>query len=484
MNSRNKIVSATKWSATAELVAKLISPVTNIILARLLTPEMFGVVVTVTLVVSFADIFSDAGFQRYIVQHNFNDEKDKFKTSNVAFTVHLLISIFLWAFIFVFRTPIAKLIGSPGSELAIVISCVSLPIAALSTVQMALFRRDLDYKRLFKIRFLGVITPLIVTVPLAYIYHSYWALIIGTIASNIVTTISLTIYSKWKPQFCIDRKVLQEMMSFSLWSLTESILTWLTSYIDIMILSNVLTIHYIGVYKTAMVTSNQILSLVTATTTTVLFSSLSRVQDNEKELQNIFFSYQRLVSYIVVPLGVGLYLFRDVVSSILLGSQWGEATNFIGLWGIVGGFYILLGSYASELYRATGKPKISAIAQAIYIVVIVVLLRYFINSSFETLYTMRTASRVLFILIHFVLLRLYTCISPLRMIPNIFPAIFASAVMSMVFFVINFFYYKESIIWIIITIVSCIIAYAVVIMLIPSARQEILHFTKRYIIKK
>ena len=484
MNSSKKIVNATKWSAIAELVAKLISPVTNIILARLLTPEMFGIVVTVTLVISFADIFSDAGFQRYIVQHNFPNEKAKEKTSNVAFTFHLFISLCLWGFIYLYRSTIANLVGSPEAELAIVISCISLPIAALSSIQMALFRRDLDYKRLFKIRFLGVITPLFVTVPLAYIFHSYWALIIGTIASNIVITVSLTIFSKWKPHFCVDSRVLHEMMSFSLWSLAESVLTWLTSYIDIMILSNVLTLHYIGVYKTAMVTSNQILSIVTATTTTVLFSSLSRAQNNESELKKIFFSYQRIVSYIVVPLGVGIYLFRDVVSSILLGSQWGETAGFIGLWGVVGGFYLLLGSYASEMYRAIGKPKISAAAQAVYIVVIIILLQSFITSSFETLYTMRTASRVLFILIHFILLHFYTCISPLRMMSNIFPSIFASFFMAAIFIGINIMNSKESLMLDCMSIVLCVITYAAVIMLIPSARHEIFRLANRYIIKK
>ncbi|MBO5919693.1 MAG: oligosaccharide flippase family protein [Bacteroidales bacterium] len=63
----NKIVKATKWSSITEVVAKLITPITSIVLARLLTPEAFGVVATLTMVITFAEIFTDAGFQKYLI---------------------------------------------------------------------------------------------------------------------------------------------------------------------------------------------------------------------------------------------------------------------------------------------------------------------------------------------------------------------------------------------------------------------------------
>ena len=80
-----KIGQATKWSSITEIIAKLIAPITNMILARLLVPEAFGVVATLTMVVSFAEIFTDAGFQKYLVQHEFADEKDLEQSTNVAF---------------------------------------------------------------------------------------------------------------------------------------------------------------------------------------------------------------------------------------------------------------------------------------------------------------------------------------------------------------------------------------------------------------
>ena len=87
-NLNSKVISATKWSGITEIVAKLVAPVTNMVLARLLTPDTFGVLVTAQMVISFAEIFTDAGFQKYIVQHEFVDDIDKYKSTAIAQVQH------------------------------------------------------------------------------------------------------------------------------------------------------------------------------------------------------------------------------------------------------------------------------------------------------------------------------------------------------------------------------------------------------------
>ena len=84
-NLNNKVLNATKWSGITEIAAKLVSPITTMVLARLLAPDAFGVLVTAQMVISFAEIFTDAGFQKYIVQHEFVDDNDKYKSTADAF---------------------------------------------------------------------------------------------------------------------------------------------------------------------------------------------------------------------------------------------------------------------------------------------------------------------------------------------------------------------------------------------------------------
>ncbi|MEG1706766.1 MAG: oligosaccharide flippase family protein, partial [Clostridia bacterium] len=91
------------------------------ILARIISPEVFGVVATVTMIISFADMITDAGFQKYLVQHDFKDENEKFKNANVAFWTNFGISTILWGCIIIFRKQIAVIVGEPnlGNVIAI-----------------------------------------------------------------------------------------------------------------------------------------------------------------------------------------------------------------------------------------------------------------------------------------------------------------------------------------------------------------------------
>ena len=77
-----KVVRATKWSSFTEIAAKLVSPISTMVLARLLAPDAFGILVTATMVISFAEIFTDAGFQKYLIQHKFDTRDDLYKSTS------------------------------------------------------------------------------------------------------------------------------------------------------------------------------------------------------------------------------------------------------------------------------------------------------------------------------------------------------------------------------------------------------------------
>ena len=89
------IARATKWSVLAELFSKISPPIVNMVLARLLVPEAFGIVASIAIITSFADIFTDAGFQKYIIQHEYDDETHLNLSLNVAFTSNFCLSMAL-----------------------------------------------------------------------------------------------------------------------------------------------------------------------------------------------------------------------------------------------------------------------------------------------------------------------------------------------------------------------------------------------------
>ena len=421
-----KIVTATKWSAIAEIVAKLVMPIISMVLARLLTPEAFGIVATLTMVVSFAEIFTDAGFQKYLVQHEFVDDVDREQSTTVAFWSNFGMSMLIWVLIAIFSSPLARMVGNPGMGHVLTIACVNIPIAAFSSIQMALYKRDLDFKTLFKVRLVGVIVPLVVTIPLAFWLRSYWALVIGTIVQNFINAILLTAFSNWKPHFFYSISKLKEMLSFTIWSVIEAVSLWLTSYVDIFIVGTTLSQYYLGLYRTSSVIVGHIMGLITAIATPILFSSLSRLQKDRSQFETLFLAFQKYVGILVIPLGVGIYCYRDLVTEILLGNQWTEAVGFVGLWGLTSAVTIIFAHFASEVYRAKGRPKLSVLAQWLHIIVLWPVVLIAVKYDFQTLYVARSLVRLELITVNLIIMYFVVNISPWRMFTNSLPSMLSS----------------------------------------------------------
>lgn len=467
---KQKVVKATKWSAITEFVAKLVTPITSMVLARLLTPADFGVMVTAIMVISFAEIFTDAGFQKYLIQRPFDSKQSLYEATNVAFISNLVLSITIWVVIIIFCEQIAELVGNKGRGDVIAVSCFCIPLSAFSSIQMALYKRALNFKLLFWVRSIGVLIPLVVTIPLALITRSYWSLIIGMIALQVSNAIILTYKSDWKPKLKYNSRLFKRMFSFSAWTIAESVSIWLTSYCDLFIVGKILNDYYLGIYQTSMTTVAQITSLFSAATTSVLYSSLSKAQDNDSEFTQILFKFQRLIGIILIPLSVGIFVFNDLITEVLLGSQWKEAALLIGIWGLTSGVKIVLSNYCSEVLRAKGKPKLSTLAQMIYFIFLLPIIYYGVHQSFETLCYLKAISRIFLIVPIMIITDVAVKISALKMIDNIKIPILASAIMGVLGY--GLIYNNSSLIRELMAIIICIIAYFSIILIFKSTRKD------------
>ena len=475
---------ATKWSSITEILSKLISPIVNIFLARLLSPREFGIAATITLVITFAEIFTDAGFQKYLIQHEFNDEDELNKNTNVAFITNLSFSLFICAIIFFFRHKIASLVGSEGLGNSISIASVLIIVAAFSSIQMSRFKRSFDFKTLFVARAGASLIPVVVTIPLAFVMKNYWALIIGNFATQLFTAIILTIKSKWKPSFFYKFSILKEMFSFSAWTMLESISIWLTSNIGIFIVGRALNEYYNGIYKTSMSTVNSYMGIISAAITPVLFSALSRYQNDEENFKKTYYSFQKLTATLIFPMGVGIFLYKELVTSILLGSQWTEAAGFVGLWGLTSSFTIIFSYFSSEVYRSKGNPKISLYAQLLQIAFIVPTLLIAVRYDFTTLYVARSLVRIQGILTSIILMRVIYDFKIPDVIKNVFPMMFASLIMGVCGYGLKMI--SDNIIWQFASVALCAVIYFIVLLgLFPSTRKMLTdaNITKKFIKK-
>lgn len=464
-----KVVAATKWSSITEIGAKLVAPIVNLILARLLTPDAFGVVATITMVVSFAEIFSESGCPKYLVQHEFSNENDVEDSTNVAFWSNMAISLLMWVIVILFASPIAELVGSKGHELAIIVMGTQIPLLSVANILKARFRRDFDFKTLFVVRIITAMIPLLVTVPLAIGLRSYWALVYGTLTRDFVSVGILLKLSKWKPAFSFKFAKLREMFSFTSWTIVENITIWMTSYTGTFIVGRALSPHYLGLYKTTVTTVDSYLSVITAITMPVLFAALSRCQENNTLFMAIFKKFQRMVALLVFPLGVGIFVFREFVTMILLGSQWMDTADFLGMWSLSSSVIIVVSHFNSELIRSKGYPKLSTLIQILYLGLLIPVLYWAAGQDYETFTTLTCVVRIGMLIISMTVVRGFFGLSWFAVIKNVGIQLCAAIVMGVFGHVLLLV--SRDVLWQIVAIMLSGAFYFFLIAIFPSGRK-------------
>lgn len=482
-NTKRRIGKATVWSSGSELLARLIAPLVNIILARLLTPEAFGAVATITVVISFAELFADAGFQKYLVQHEFESDEALDNSTHVAFWTNLSLSLAVTAVIVLFRHPLALAVGSEGLGDAVGVASLSIVLCAFSSIQTARYKREFDFKTLFFARIGSALIPLFVTVPLAFVFRNYWALVIGTLAVNAFNAVVLTLRSPWKPKWFYDLRLLREMFSYSAWLLCESMLTWMVASVDVFLVGQFLSDWHLGIYKTATATVNAYLGIITAAVLPVLFAALSRAQNDDTLFKKTFFTFQRLTGLFLIPMGVGLWVFRDTVTRILLGEQWMEAAGFIGLWSVMTVAVTLTSTFFGEVFRSKGRPQIVLYAHLIHLGLLIPVVLICSKQGFEVLYIARSLVRLQSVLTGVLLARFLFGFGLRKIVKNIFPAVVCALAMGAFGYALRWLY--DAFWWQLVVVALCMMLYFGLLCLFPAVRRELfsLPFVRR-ILKK
>jgi len=428
--TNSKINRATGWSFAGEFAAKMVMPITNMILARILAPEVFGIIATINMVVGLSDIFIEAGFQLYIIQHDFKDRDELNRYASSALWVSVILGLLMLGVISIFRDSIAVWVGSPGYGNVLMVASITIPIVAGISILQALYKRDLNYKHLFIRRVLGLIVPLVVTVPLALMGWGVWALAIGSLAGKIVNLLTLLGNKNYHPQLYCNLRHIAKMAPFCLTTLVSYVLSWATNWIDIFIIGNILDDYYTGLYKNSQTTVVGIIAMFTAALTPVLFSVLCRnTNDNEKFFGTMRQCTER-IALILMPMGFGVLVCRRLVTNILLGSQWIEATTFIGIWALVTVLSAVYATYCREACRAKGKPYLNVIAQSVTLACIIPASYFGAQNGFHTMIWWRSAAALVLIPTYYVILHVVLKLKPLRLFRSTLPYLTSAVVMA------------------------------------------------------
>lgn len=474
-NIEAKVRKSTKWTVLTEFLSKIISPITGMLLARLLTPEAFGIMASIMVVTSFAEIFADAGFQKYFVQHEFYDEAEKRKCFGTALMTSCSVAIFIWLLMIYFAEEIAMLLGTAEVVAGIKVAGFGLVLTSFNGMQAAIFKRAFQFKLLFKLRMVTLVIPLLVTIPLAYMGVGFWALVWGMLAQQGAMCIVQARYTDMPIWQGLDGASLRRMLSFSLWTMFESITIWFSTYGGMFLVGALLSSYYLGLYRGVLTLSGAAFSLITGAILPVMFAALARLQNDMPEFCRLFYDIQHKVTLLLMPLGAMLMIFSDVAVEIMLGEQWHEGDFFFGIWCITSSFSIVVNSLASEALRAKGMPRLSAFSQILHFPVLWFALWYGSKFDFDAVALGMCVSSLWLDLVKIFMLRQVLGFSLRIMIANILNGAVPASIAGALAWYLRQVWDVYGIFAIVLIMIIFLICYMLIIMLRHDNRQLVIN---------
>lgn len=473
MNDINaKMARALKWSSISEIVAKFVTPLINMILARILAPEAFGVIATINMVITLAEVFTESGFQKFLIQYNFDSKEKEHQYMSVAFWSNLCFSITVWLLLIIFRDPVASLAGNADLGFPLAMAGMAIPLHGAIGIQNCQLKKSLDFKSLFWVRMISSFTPLAVTLPLALIGFDYWSLIIGNIAGIVVRSVILSILGKFKPAFFFSFGILKHMFGVGIWTLLDGIAVWATTWIDTLLIAHYLDDYYLGLYKNSSSTITMLLSMITAALAPVLFSALSKLQDNKEEFNGMLLSVQRTLSTFLVPMAMGIWLYRGLATDILFGDQWTEAADIIGIMAITTALRTIFVSIYGDVFRAKGHFRIPLIFQIVDLILLVPSCVISVRFGFWALVYTRALIKLDLIIPEMILIRKICGISFGTIFKILWHPVLATSVMSVS--AIFLMQVSDGMLWSFLSIAICVAIYFSVLFIFKNERERYL----------
>ena len=210
------------------------------------------------------------------------------------------------------------------------------------------------------------------------------------------------------------------------------------------------------------------MGIITSATTPVLFAELSRRQGDNESFQSAFFRMQEKVALFVVPLGFGIFLYRDFVTALVLGPQWSDGSLMFGLWALSSAVVIPIGYYASEVFRAKGRPKLSFASQVAYLLIMAPVTYFAATLDFESFALCSSLLRLIAIGIDVFILKAFIKFPVGKMIACLLPIFICSAVMIAAGWILADFGAPT-----IAGIFACVVVYALCCEVFPSTRAQL-----------
>jgi O-antigen/teichoic acid export membrane protein len=300
----------------------VVTIVSTMVLARLLSPEDFGIVAMVSTLTGFIMVFKDLGLSMATVQ------RSEINHSQVSalFWVNIAISLILTIVTLVSAPMVAWFYDEPKLKVVTIILSSAFIFSGLTAQHQALLRRQMRMQALAFIDILSVVISVISAIACAYLGLAYWSLVVMQISSVLVTAVGVWIACEWRPGKCFRISSIKDLLFFGGNMTCFSVVNYFARNLDNIIVGRILGAQSLGVYSRAYSLLLFPLGQITAPMTAVAIPALSHLVDQPERYCRYYLKAISLICYISMPLVAIMCALSSEIICIVMGESWRDAS--------------------------------------------------------------------------------------------------------------------------------------------------------------
>jgi PST family polysaccharide transporter len=375
MNLRQKAVKGVAWTAIQSGGTQAISSIIFFLLARLLGPEVFGLVAMAGVFLAILQVFSEQGFTEAIIQRN----KLEPEHLDTAFWSNLGIGLLLTLLSIAAAKPVSILFNQP--KLTPIIGCLSLSflLGAFRATQEAILRRQFNFMALAIRSLVATGIGGIVGVVMAFLGYGVWSLVGQQLVNQLVGVLVLWRSSNWRPGLKFSLNHFKELFAYGINLVGMNFLNFFNQRADDLLIGYFLGPVALGYYSVPYRIFTMLAALLPGSAVQVALPTFSRLQEDPERLRQAFYTAGQLTSLICFPIFFGLAALAPELLPGLLGDKWIPSIPVMRVLAFVGVLFSISYFYGSVI-MAMGKPdwamKISFINAVTSILAFLVAVRW------------------------------------------------------------------------------------------------------------
>lgn len=322
---KNKTVKGVLWSGIERFSVQGVTFVVTLIIARILSPQDYGLVGMLAVFIGVASSLVESGFSQALIR-----KQDRTETDNsTVFYFNIVISFAFYVILFTIAPWVADFYHEHRLKELLRVLGIVVVINSFGVVQQALYTSKINFKVQAKATFLATLLSGIAGVSMAFMGCGVWTLVFQQLLSAFLNTLMLWVYSDWRPQLIYSWKSFRELFSFGSKLLLSGLIDTTYNNLYQLVIGKIFSAYSLGYFSKAKdfakfpsVNINSIVGRVT-------YPILCSIKDDDERLERDYRMILRISAFIVFPLMCGLAALSHPLVKVLLGTKWEFAATLL-----------------------------------------------------------------------------------------------------------------------------------------------------------